>query len=167
MVAYGNFTIVDSSKERARTQIITGDVTAVSIAGVLTDWGTLRAAVDGIVLGTIERESLYVFNTKLSNVIPSNSLAQVENKWLVFYEDTTQYFDAPVNAIPNAGFGKIFTVEIGTADLQIAGFDNLTETVDLTVSPMSVFVSEFEGIGRSPYGGVVNVLSVQFVGRGR
>jgi hypothetical protein len=111
-------------------------------------------------------ERLQVFDTKLSNTPPTDPSAQVERKWLVTYEDDLPFFDDPVNAIPNEGFGKLFQMEIPTADIETAGIllDN-SDDADLTFAAMATFVTAFEDIARSPYGGTVNVIKVTTVGR--
>src|SRR5574338_969571 len=110
-----SFSLLDYSREKSSFSITTGDVTAVSLPGLLTEVGELRSAIDGITLGTVSDEALRAFNTNLSNATPSSPLAQVETCWLVTYEDTTEFFDDPVNAIPNEGFGRLFTIKIGRA----------------------------------------------------
>jgi hypothetical protein len=167
MVSYGNFTIRDNTGEVSRTQIITGDVTAVSLPGLLSEWGTLRAAIEGITLGVVAQESLYVFNTKLSNARPTNTNAQVERKWLVTYEDNTQFFDPPVNAIPNEGYKKIFTLEIACADLSPTLLQPNSDEANLSSGPMTAFVNAFEQTARSPHGGRVKVLGIRHVGARR
>jgi hypothetical protein len=162
------FSMLDYSREKSSFSIITGDVTAVSLPGLLTEIGALRAAVDGITLGTVADESLRAFATNLSNTPPASPLAQVESAWLVTYEDSLAFFDDPVNAIPNEGFGKLFTLTIPTADIAAAGrlAPNSDEAV-LTEAGIAAFITAFEATARSPYGGTVNVVSIRFVGRNR
>lgn len=162
----GGFTIVDFSRERSSFRFHTGAVTAVSLPGLLTQFGTLRTAIEGITLGVMNSERLQVFDTKLSNTPPTDPSAQVERKWLVTYEDNQPFFDPPVNAIPNEGFGKLFQMEIPTADIETAGFllPN-SDQADLANVTIAAFVTAFEAIGRSPYGGTVNVIQITAVGR--
>lgn len=158
------FSFLDHSDETSRTLIQTGAVTAVSLPGLLTEVGTLRDAIAAITLGTVSGEALKVFDTSLSNARPASALARRETKWLVRYEDTTAFFDDPVNAIPNEGFGKVFTITIPTADVA----DRVTpgtDLADLTDTEIAAFITAFEATARSPYGGAVNVLSMQAVGR--
>jgi hypothetical protein len=162
------FSMLDYSREKSSFSIATGEVTAVSLPGLLTQVGELRTAIEGITLGVVADESLSVFNTNLSNVPPSSPLAQVESCWLVTYEDATEFFDDPVNAIPNEGFGRLFTLTIPTAEIGAAGrlAPNSDEAV-LTETGMAAFVTAFENTARSPYGGAVNVISIRHVGRNR
>lgn len=160
------FSMLDYSREKKAFSIATGDVTAVSLPGLLTEVGDLRAAVEGITLGVVSDERLSVFDTNLSSVPPANPLAQVESAWLVTYTDATEFFDDPVNAIPNEGYGRMFTLTIPTADIAAAGrlAPNSDEAV-LTETGMAAFVTALEATARSPYGGAVNVVSIRHVGR--
>lgn len=162
------FSIMDYSREKSSFSLNTGEVTAVSLPGLLTEAGTLRTAIDGITLGTVSDESLSVFNTNLSNTPPASALAQVESCWLVTYEDNLPFFDDPVNAIPNEGYGRLFTLTIPTADIAASGrlAPNSDEAI-LAETGIAAFISAFEATARSPYGGTVNVTSIRFVGRKR
>lgn len=142
-----------------------GLVTAVSLPGLLTDIAAYRAGIDGIILGTVKSDQLVAYKTPGTNALPSDQNAQVERKWLVTYDDIQAFFDPGVNAIPNAGFGKIFNLEIATADATL--LDNNQEFLDLTAGPGLAFATAFNNIARSPYGGEARVLSVELVGRTR
>lgn len=160
------FALLDYSREKSRFSFYTGEVTAVSLPGLLTEVGTLRTAIDGITLGTVSDESLSVFETNLSNTPPASELAQVESGWLVTYEDTTEFFDDPVNAIPNEGFGRLFTLTIPTADI-VGRLQANSDFANLANAGIAAFVTAFEATARSPYGGEVNVVSIKHVGRNR
>lgn len=162
------FAMLDYSREKSAFSIITGDVTAVSLPDLLTEIGALRTAVEGITLGVVSDEGLRAFQTNLSNTPPASALAQVESCWLVTYEDVTAFFDDPVNAIPNEGFGKLFTLTIPTAEIGAAGrLEPNSDNADLSESGMAAFVSAFEETARTPYGGMTNVVSIKHVGRNR
>lgn len=167
MPGFVNFSIRDYTKETSNVGIITGNVTAASIAGWLTQVGALRAAIEGLTLGIMAKETGKVFDTKLSNDAPTDPAAQREAVWIVSYEDNQQYFDAPVNAIPNAGYKKIFTDTIPTADLDLLASNpgGELDEIDLTAGPGAAYVTAFEAIARSPYGGTVNVISIKNGGR--
>lgn len=169
-MAGGLFTLamLDYSREKSAFSVITGDVTAVSLPGLLSDISDFRDAVDGICLGVQADEALRAYTNNLSNTPPASPLAQIEAAWLVTYEDNLPFFDDPVNAIPNEGFGKLFTITIPTADIGAAGrlLPNSDEA-DLTETNMAAFVTAFEAMARSPYGGTVNVVKVTHVGRNR
>lgn len=161
------FTMLDESRERAAFSLATGEVTAVSLPGLLTQVGALRTAIEGITLGVVSDESLSVFNTSLSNTPPSDVNAQIERAWLVTFEDVTEFFDDPVNAIPNEGFGRLYTLTIPTAD--ISGGRKVANSDEgvLTETSMAAFITAFETTARTPNGGAVNVVSMRHVGRNR
>lgn len=162
------FTLLDYSREKSSVSFATEDVTAGTIAGLLTDTGTLRSAIEGVTLGVVNKETLTVFDTVLSNEPPTNPLAQVESAWLVVYEDVSEYSDPPANVVPNDGFGKLFTMSIGTADIAAAGrLLPESDKADLTETGMAALVSAIEDVVRSPYGGNVEVREIRHVGRRR
>ena len=143
--------------------IATGAVTAVSLPGLLTQIGNMRTAIDGLTIGVIANERQTVFDTILSQDYPASEYAQRGTKWLVKYHDNTQFFDAPVNAIPNAGYLKPFDVSIPAADLSLLD-DNQT-FLPLDQTQAAAFVTAFEAMARSPYGGSVVVDSIEYVPR--
>jgi hypothetical protein len=161
------FTLLDYDRETGSTNLQTGAVTGVSLPGLLTQIGTLRTAIEGITVGVVSSESLYAFRTRLSNTPPADPDAQRERVWVVHYEDTTAFFDDPVNAIPNEGFGKNFTIAIPTADFSGDRLLTNSEDADLAETSIAAFVTAFEAIARSPYGGEVNVTRIQAGGRSR
>lgn len=164
MAGYGSFSFLDHNGERSNMQFYTGNITAASLPGTLTQWGALRTAIEGIILGAVSQEELSVFRTKLSNTLPTDENAQRERKWLVVYEDNQAFFDPPTNAIPNEGYKKVFTFEIPTANLVGQLLPN-SDQADLTTTEMAAFASAFEAIARSPYGGTTNILKLVAVGR--
>jgi len=160
------YTMIDYSREESAFSLATGEVTAVSLPGLLTQVGDLRDAVDGITLGTVGAERLSVFDTNLSNTAPASPLAQNESVWTVFYEDSLPFFDDPVNAIPNEGFGKVFKITIPTADIAATGrLLSHSDHANLAETGMAAFKTAFEAVARSPYGGTVTVVDVVFTGR--
>lgn len=157
---------LDFSDESSNASVHVGTITAVNLAAVLVDIAAFIAAIDAITLGTIRDDTLVAYSTNRSSIPPVDANAQRERKWLVRYTDVTPFFDDPINAIPNAGFGKIFTMAIPTAALGLVGvmIPN-TDLADLTVAPMPAFVTAFEELARSPYGGLVQILDISAVGR--
>lgn len=157
------FTMIDNSREKASFSLATGEVTAVSLPGLLTEVGDLRGAIEGITLGNVHKEQLSVFDSTLTNAPPASELAQVETVWVVVYEDTLEFFDDPVNAIPNEGYGKLFTLKIPTADI-VGRLQLNSDEADLTDTQIAAFVSAFETTARSPYGGSVTVRRIYHQG---
>lgn len=162
------FRMIDYSREESGFSLATGEVTAVSLPDLLTEVGALRTAIEGITLGNVAEESLSVFNTRLTNAAATSPLAQVESAWLVTFEDELPFFDDPVNAIPNEGFGRRFTMTIPTAEIATAGrLQANSDLANLSETGMAAFVAAFEETARSPYGGTVNVIEIKHVGRNR
>jgi len=155
---------LDYSNEPSTSSIHVGGVTAVSLPGLLTNIAAYVAAVDGITLGTIRDDTLIAYSTNRSSVPPADVNAQRERKWLVRYIDDLPFFDDPVNAIPNAGFGQAFTFTIPTADIGGANLVPNTDLGLLTDTQMAAFVTAFEALARSPYGGTVELISMEAVG---
>lgn len=160
------FTMIDHDEEKSSFSINVGAVTAGTLPGLLTATGTLRTAIDGITLGNVNRESLSVFETPLTQEPPANELAQVESAWLIVYEDVSEYLDPGTNVVPNPGYHKLFTAQLGTADYVGRLVPN-TDQADLTETNMAAFVSAFEATAISPYGGSVEIRQIRQVGRKR
>lgn len=155
------FTVRDNTGEIGPVEIHTGSVDAVSLPGLLTQVGTLRTAVDGVVIGVISAESLKVFETKLSAAKAASQLAQKGVKWLCGYADSQQFFDPGVNAIPNAGYQKVFTFTIPCADLTLLVSGE--EALSLTSGPGLAFKTAFDATARSPYGGSASLQYMKYV----
>lgn len=161
----GSFTLLDYDRESSTMHFNTAAITAVSLPGTLTAFGNLRTAIGNISVGTVASEALYVNRSKLSNVPPADPNAQRERKWLVSYEDTTEFFDPGVDSIPNAGFGSVFSVEVPCADFSGTHLLTNSADADLTDPDIAAFKTAFEAIARSPYGGAVNVIRMQAIGK--
>jgi len=156
----------DYSDEDGSTSVHVGGVTAISIAGLLSDIADYVAAVDAITLGSVSYDSLRAYLTKRVVTLPTDPNAQRERLWRVFYVDNLPFFDDPVNAIPNAGFGKPFHIDIPTANFGLAAvFPLNSDEADLAQAAIATFVAAFEAMARSPYGGTVEVTNIFGVGR--
>jgi len=158
------WSFIDHDEEQSNLSLWIGVVTAGNLAGVLTQTGALRTAIDACTLCTITTERLLVAESSQNpSVPPANPLAQRETKALVRYTDVTEFFDDPTNSIPNEGFGSVFTCEIPGADLSDLILN--TDRFDITEEPWLAFTTAFEALIKSPYGGAVEVLNVRHVGR--
>lgn len=153
------FKIRDNSRELGSVEIHTGAVTAASLPGLLTEVGALRTAIDGLVIGTMAKESLKVFDTILSGAAPTDTNAQRGIKWTVGYYDETQFIDV-VNAVANPGYLKNFKITIPTADLSLLADGQ--EELDLTAGAALAFVTAFENTARSPYGGTTKITYIKY-----
>jgi len=147
------FTMNDYSDESSRFEVFTGDITAISIAGFLTDFGALRTAVEAITLGVVKQESWIGDRTLLSSIPPTDPLAQRENKWRVVYVGDNS--------------GKKYSVEIATAELGGGHLQAAADFASLAETDMAAFVTAFEDIESTPDDDeeTVTVVSIQFVGR--
>lgn len=151
--------IRDWDKKIGTVQVNTGLVTALTLPALLTQIGALRTAIDNISIGVIANEKQEVFDTILSDATPASAFAQRGNKWLVIYHDDTQFFDPPVNAIPNDAYLVKYRVMIPCADNSLLAANNTF--LDITAGVGLAFKTAFEAIAKSPAGGSVVVESVE------
>jgi len=152
MPHYVTYTLGDFSHEKASYTANFGDVTAVSIAGLLTQIGTLRTKTDAITLGTLQKEKWVGDDTVIAQTFPTNVFAQRETKALVTYQGDTSL--------------KKFQLEIPTFD-PTGRLIAETDKIDLTETAMAEWVTAFEDVGRSPDDDTetVTVLGAVLVGR--
>ena len=150
---YGVLTIRDYSKETSRFTVNYGAVTAVSLPGLLTDWGNLKTATQGIILGVQANETLNIDNTILSTAVPASPFAQRELKIEVSYTGDVS--------------GKTFQVEIPTPDLAALTLNNTDEVLLADGGVMAAFVTAFETIARSPDNDTETVTVVKALVKGR
>ena len=166
-------TIEDHSGEVSTTSFNVQDVTALNFGSVTQDIDEVKDAI----LTVIEGEVRQVGFTKTypeSFAAVANASAQRERKWLVVYRDTTQdIFNDGTTIITNPGFGKLFTMEIATADLNIAEI-LLPNSDDMNVGDSggvaTAFIAAIEANVRSPYNSqatspTIEVVRVTSVGR--
>jgi len=149
---YGEFELLDYSESKSSTRFYFGAITALNIAGFITQFGALRNALDGITLGTISRERWVGDSNVLSNLPPLDSLAQVELVWLIHYEDTVQGYD--------------FDVSLATADPSKC--DPGSDRADYTDPDIAAFITAFETLVHdSVYDSPVTVEHMTLAGRRR
>lgn len=92
----------DYSGEVKSIRLYVGEITAVSLPGFLTAFGTLKTALDGVTLGTRSAES-WGEETIVSNSRPGVKDAQVETELLVRVQGATT--EAPWSfRIPTADY---------------------------------------------------------------
>jgi hypothetical protein len=164
MAGYNSFTLMDHGGEKSVMSFYTPNITGTLLPNTVTQFNALRSAIIGITLGTVVQEELSLFRNKLSNALPATPNAQRERKWLVVYEDVTEFLNPPTNTIRNEGYRKVFTLEIATANL-VGNLQPNSDEANLSATPVAAFVTAFETLARSPYGGQVNVLKLVAVGR--
>lgn len=159
-MAKGKLSIRDNSSELSRVEVWIPAFTVDSIGQTLTDWGAYKTATQGIIRGVLAKEALILDETNLSALTPSSTEAQRGIKWSIAYTDITQYFDAPVNAIPNKGYQQIFTNTLPTANLSL--LTSGEEDLNLAAGPGLAYKTAFDALIRSPYGGRVSLLRVYY-----
>lgn len=97
--------MLDYSGERKSIELFSGELTVLSLATFLTQFGALRTALDAVVLGTIAKES-WGESTVLSNTRPASKNAQVETELLVtaMGETTEAPFSFRIPTVDYAAF---------------------------------------------------------------
>lgn len=148
---YAGVTVLDYSEEKSGTNFSIGAITAVSLPGFLTQFGSWKTALQNVILGTVSKDRWVGDSTDISNTPPTSPNAQVELKWLVTYE--------------GASTKKKFRQELPTADPSktVAG----TDIADMTDADIAAYVTAFEAVAKSPDNDAegVNVLDMRLVGR--
>lgn len=87
MPAIGDYPFVrtqlqDYSGEKQSVSLTVGPITALTLAGLLTQIGTWNTALDAVTLGEITQEAFGVVD-QVSNAKPASKAAQVETRLLV------------------------------------------------------------------------------------
>jgi len=155
---YNVLTYRDYSKELSRMKVYNGAITAVSIAGFLTNLAALETATDNLVLGVRATTQWVGDVVENSAAIPTSLYAQRERKALVTYEGDTSH-DVFTLTIPTV---RLYAAD-GTTPLLIANSDFF----DLDAPLVDAWVTAFENIARTPNSDTetVTVISIQAVGR--
>lgn len=143
-------TYLDASKEKSTAKGNMGPITVGTLAGFLTQFGALKAAMQDLSLGVMIADSWTGDITTYNASAPVDPNAQREMKWRVDYQDTVNFsrhqFEIPVAL---------------RAGQVIEG----TDLADLTTAEWVAFVSAFETLCKSPDGNGVEVLGAELVGR--
>jgi len=111
----------DSSNEIGKTEFNIGDLTAVSLAGALTEMGALKTAIEAVTLGVVASERWGDADI-VSNSRPTSGLAQRGVRWNVLIEDNTTHLKttnyvptADLTLLPDApGGGKLEDLDLST-----------------------------------------------------
>lgn len=133
-------TLRDDSGEITSHHVYTGEITAVSLPGLLTQIGAYRTAVEGITLGIVAKES-WGEDTVVSNATPTNGAAR-EYKLLVQYQGATTE--------------KPYTLTIGTVDPSVivrlpGGGDAVAfEAANGASAAIQAWVTAFEAMAKAP-----------------
>lgn len=155
----------DFSDEIGTSKFNTVDLTAGNLAAQQTAFTTLQGAVDAITRGALAELALQIV-TPGSSILPTDEEAQVEKTWLILYTDSQQFLDPGTDLVPNPGFGKVFQANWPTATYD-THLSPGTDFADLAETDIAAFVTAFEDIVVSPYGGTVTIQSMQVSGARR
>lgn len=144
-------TYVDYSNEKSTIDFAIRDMTAATIAAVLTELATLGTAIaalsSGVLVKSIATQDASAFNA----TPPSDPNAQRERKWLVRYQDTVNF--------------KYGQVEIPVAEVDSTLLLPQSDRADLTATEWADFIAAFETTARSVDKNTVNVIEAILVGR--
>ena len=154
-----SFTVsqTDYDGEVTSTSVLTTQLTTANAAVELPKLATLKTAIDGISLGTVNK-TVTVWETlpiSAPGVRPSDQNAQRETKWLIRYYDTTTF--------------REFSAEVGCADLSLLSENknaiNLLDGQAPASGPFADFKTAFEACVSSPDGNAVKLIEAMHVGR--
>lgn len=154
MPHYSSVSFIDNNSEPSRSTIHHGALTPASLAGFLTEWGTLRAAMAACSLCTARKEKIVLDDTVLSNAVPTDDYAKRELKLRVDYTGDT--------------FGRWYSVTIPGPDLANMTKEANSDFIDLTAGTViPAFIAAFETTARTPIDDTetVTVQRIEVVGR--
>lgn len=143
-------TYKDYSNEKSTMQYNIGPITALTIAGFLTQNDTFLDTVQALSLGALQQTSWTGDITKYSGAAPTDLNAQRERKWRVDFEDTVNltpgHFEIPIALI--------------TGQLIVG-----TDKANLTTTEWAALIAAAEALLKSDDGNAINILGATLVGR--
>jgi len=152
-----SMTYGDVTEENSKVEVYVGPITALTIAGFLTQFGTFQTATDAITLGVRRKQQWIGDDTIVSNAYPTDRAAQREAKLLVDYRDdvTEEIFTL---TIPTIDFSKLNFVPGGGDSVLFAGAGANADIV--------AWVAAFEAMAHTPRSdaNAVSVVGMRFVG---
>jgi len=144
-------TYIDYSAEKSTIDFRIREMTAATIAAVLTEAATLGSAIDALSGGTLVKSQLIQDSSNFAATPPVDPNAQRERKWLVRYQDTV-----------NSKYGQ---VEIPVAEVNTDLLLPVSDIADFSDTVWTDFITAFELTARSVDGNTVNVVEAILVGR--
>lgn len=140
---------LDHSGERQSVTIPVGELTALTLAGFLTQLGAWNTALDAVTLGTPAKDEWSALNY-LSNTRPASANAQIETRMLVTYMNATT--EAPFSfIIPTVDYAAFNYADPPAGDVVIItdpGWSAATEAL----------IEAFEAVGKAPDNDTQNVV---------
>lgn len=152
----------DHSREIGRSNFNIVDITAGNLAAQQALHTTLANSILDITRGIVAEVEIQVV-TPGTSILPTDEEAQIEKTWLILYTDIQTFADPGPDTTPNPGFGKIFQVNWPTAMYATHLLED-SDFADLAETDIAAFVAAFEALVVSPYGGEIEVLSMQVNG---
>jgi len=150
----GEYQLLDSTGQRKGFRFYYGEVTALTIAGLLSELGTLTSKVDALTIGTLAKTNFSIVETVISNTLPTDQAAQVGSNLLVKYMDSTTEQPFSFN-IPTIDYSKLNFVDGGGNAVIFSGAGASTEITD--------FVTAFEAVAKSPVtGNAVTITGMKY-----
>jgi len=155
MVDQAFFAVHDYDGEPSSTSINVDEITG-DVAALTTAIGTLRTALNGIILGGIDKAGFtdIVWDTPVSVTDP---YAQRETKWQLVVQEATTGRKYAANLIPMA---KLSLLENGSPYLVKSG----VVVVTAGAAAVNAFISAFEAIAKSQSGNALSVWDLYHVG---
>jgi len=147
---FASATYKDYSNEKSTMSYNIGPITALTIAGFLSQNDAFLDAVQALSLGALVHTSWMGDSTKYSGAAPTDLNAQRERKWRVDFEDTVNLspgsFEIPVALI--------------TGQLVVG-----TDKADITTAEWVALIAAAEALVKSVDGNPINILGATLVGR--
>lgn len=143
--------LMDHSQEKSSVTVNVGPITALTIAGLLSQITAFNAALDDITLGTIVQEAFGVVD-QVSNTVPTDKTAQVETRVLVGYVDAVTGAKESF-IIPTADYAVFNYAPAPAADFILIGDGASAET--------TAFISAVQAMAKFP--GTNNAITVTYM----
>ncbi len=137
----GEYQMLDYTKQRRSFRVFYGEVTALSLPGLLTALGDFTTAVDNITIGTIAKTNFSIVETVISNTPPTDKGAQIGSRLLVQYQDSVTEKPYSFN-IPTIDYSKLNFVPGGGNAVIFSGAGASAE--------IAAFVTKFQALAKSP-----------------
>lgn len=131
-----------AEKKQSIINLYSGEITAVSLAGFLSDLSDLETAIDAVVLGVRSKGS-WGSTTVVTNTPPTDENARVETELLVYLRGATT--EAP------------FSFRIPTVDYAAFNYSNVPAADTVIISgggasaATTALVAAIEAIARTPW----------------
>lgn len=136
------YSIMDYSKETKTIRLPVGEITAVSLPGLLTALSTFETALDGVLLGVRHKQS-WGAETVVTNTPPTEKDAQVETEMLVRLQGATTEapFSFRIPAVDYTAFNYASPPAGDSVILSGAGAS----------SPTTALISAIEALVKTPW----------------